>query len=127
MRNVFLVLVALLGLTAASANPRQLPRTRAATGVQTPSSGVLYIGETGQYLHGTFRLFYEQNGGYEVFGNPLTPIITDGGLRVQYFERARFEVPFGHDEQSSVMLSRLGATAVDAIDLALRLHLHRPA
>jgi len=120
MRNVFLVLVALLGLTAASANPRQLPRTRAATDVQTPSSGVLYIGETGQYLHGTFRLFYEQNGGYEIFGNPLTPIITDGGLRVQYFERARFEVPFGHDEQSSVMLSRLGATAVDAIDSALR-------
>jgi len=120
MKKVLLLIIAILGLTAASANPRQVPRTRAATDVLTPSSGVLYISETGQYLHGTFRLFYEQNGGYEIFGNPLTPIITDGGLRVQYFEKARFEVPFGHDEQAAVTLSRLGALAIEAIEPAQR-------
>lgn len=87
MKKLLLLVIAILGLTAASANPRQLPRTRAATDVTTPSGGVLYISETGHYLHGTFRLFYEQNGGHEIFGNPLTPIITDGGLRVQYFEK----------------------------------------
>lgn len=127
MKKLLLLLIAILGLTAASANPRQLPRSRAATDVTTPSAGVLYISETGQYLHGTFRLFYEQNGGYEIFGNPLTPIITDGGLRVQYFEKARFEVPFGHAEQAAVMLSRIGAFAIDAIDPSQRGPAFEPA
>ena len=116
MKKLLMLIIAILGLTAATANPRQLPRTHAANDGTAATGGVLYIGETGQYLHGTFRLFYEQNGGYEVFGNPITPIITDGGLRVQYFEKARFEVPFGHNEQAAVMLSRLGALAIEAID-----------
>lgn len=120
MKKTILLFGALLALTAGAANPRQVPHSRAATDTATPSTGVLYISETGQYLHGTFRLFYEKNGGYEMFGNPLTPIITDGGLRVQYFEKARFEVPFGHNEQAAVMLSRLGAFAIDEIDPASR-------
>lgn len=117
---VFVVLVMLV-LTAGAANPRQLPRSRAATDpAAAPSNGVLYVAETGQYLHGTFRLFYEQHGGVAIFGFPITPIITDDGLRVQYFQKARFEVPVGHDEQSAVMLSRVGAFAIDALDPGLR-------
>ncbi|MFM2032020.1 MAG: hypothetical protein RLZZ297_785 [Chloroflexota bacterium] len=120
MKKILLFVLIMVGLTAASANPRQLPRTRAADEGNTPSNGVLYIAETGQYLHGTFRLFYEQHGGAAIFGLPLTPIVTDGGLRVQYFEKARFEVPVGHDEQSAVMLSRVGAAAIEALDPAQR-------
>jgi hypothetical protein len=115
MKRVLFVLVAVFLLTAASANPRVIPLVRAANVVTNVSNGVLYVAETGQYLHGTFRLFYERNGGYAVFGNPLTPMISDNGLRVQYFERARFEVPIGHDEQERVMLGRLGAATIDML------------
>ena len=103
-------------LTATVANPRVVPHAVATTvTTDVPQSGVLYVSETGQYLHGTFRLYYEQNGGVEIFGLPLTPIFSDGGLRVQYFERARFEVPVGHDEQSRVTLGRLGAVLVEEL------------
>lgn len=115
MKRLLFALVAVFLLTAGSANPRQIPLVRAANIVATVSNGVLYVAETGQYLHGTFRLFYERNGGYPIFGNPLTPMISENGLRVQYFERARFEVPIGHDEQERVMLGRLGAHAIEML------------
>jgi hypothetical protein len=113
MKKILLVMIAVFLLTAGSANPRQIPLVRAANVVTTGSNGVLYVAETGQYLHGTFRLFYERNGGYAMFGNPLTPMISENGLRVQYFERARFEVPIGRDEQERVTLGRLGAYVLD--------------
>lgn len=112
MKRIIIVLLAICVLSAGAANPRYVPPVRAANVVTTVSNGVLYVAETGQYLHGTFRLFYERNGGYAIFGNPLTPMISEGGLRVQYFERARFEVPIGHDEQERVTLGRLGAQAI---------------
>lgn len=97
-------------LTSAVANPRYIPQIYAAQQIEnTPSTGVLYFSETGQYLHGTFRKFYEAHGGMAIFGFPLTPIISDGALRVQYFERARFEVPVGHDDTNEVTLTRIGA------------------
>lgn len=120
MKKLFFVFVAVFVLTAASANPRQIPPVRAANVVTNVSNGVMYVAETGQYLHGTFRLFYERNGGYAVFGNPLTPMISENGLRVQYFERARFEVPIGHDEQERVMLGRLGAYMIDQLPVEER-------
>lgn len=113
MKRILFVLMAVFALTAGSANPREIPMVRAANVTTTVSNGVLYVAETGQYLHGTFRLFYERNGGHALFGNPLTPMISENGLRVQYFERARFEVPIGYDEQERVMLGRLGALAID--------------
>lgn len=120
MKRIVFVLMAVFLLTAASANPRQIPLVRAANVATSVSNGVLYVAETGQYLHGTFRVFYERNGGYAVFGNPLTSMISQGGLRVQYFERARFEVPIGHDEQERVMLGRLGAYAIDQLPSEVR-------
>lgn len=120
MKRFLFAFIAVFVLTAASANPRQIPLVKAATVVTTVSNGVMYVAETGQYLHGTFRLFYERNGGYTIFGNPLTPMISENGLRVQYFERARFEVPIGHDEQERVMLGRLGAYAIDQLSLEER-------
>lgn len=115
MKRFIIALIAICVLSAGAANPRQVPPVRAANVVTTVSNGVLYVAETGQYLHGTFRLFYERNGGYAIFGNPLTPMISESGLRVQYFERARFEVPIGHDEQERVTLGRLGAHAIEQL------------
>lgn len=124
MKRIVFVLIAVCLLTAGSANPRQLPPVRAANVVTNVSNGVLYVAETGQYLHGTFRLFYEEHGGYALFGNPLTPMISEHGLRVQYFERARFEVPIGHDEQDRVMLGRLGAEMIATLPEAERAATH---
>src|SRR5262245_61755995 len=51
-----------------------------------------YFYETGHSISGDIKTFYDRNGGLPIFGLPLTEVITDGELRVQYFERARFEI-----------------------------------
>ncbi len=55
-----------------------------------------YFPETEQSLQGSFKTFWERNGGLAVFGYPISEEIAerlgDGQYRtVQYFERARFE------------------------------------
>ncbi len=115
MKKIIVLLLILICLTGAVADPQYIPQIHAATDTTQPSDGVLYYSETGQYLHGTFRHYYEANGGTAIFGLPLTPIISDGSLRVQYFERARFEVPVGHDATSDVHLTRIGAHFVDQL------------
>jgi hypothetical protein len=76
------------------------PRT-----LQTPASQI-YFPETGHNIGFKFRLFYERNGGLELFGLPLTEVFTDGATQVQYFERARFELR--PELPDSVALSLLG-------------------
>jgi murein DD-endopeptidase MepM/ murein hydrolase activator NlpD len=59
--------------------------------------GVLYFAQTGHYLSGKFRQYWESTGGLAQYGYPLTREFTernpdDGNLyTVQYFERNRFE------------------------------------
>ncbi|NJN19437.1 MAG: hypothetical protein HC822_25910, partial [Oscillochloris sp.] len=72
-------------------------------------SGVRYFPETGHTLRGAFRTFWERNGGLAIFGFPLseeeTQVLDDGrNYRVQYFERARFELV-----GSNVRLGLLGS------------------
>jgi hypothetical protein len=62
----------------------------------TPVSGatsVIYYKETGHYVRGVFRDFWDKNGGLPNFGLPLTEEYFDPqtGRVFQYFERARFE------------------------------------
>lgn len=60
-----------------------------------------------------FQSFYAANGGVEIFGLPLSSDFDRDGLRVQYFERARFEWhPEFSGTQNEVMLSALGRTAL---------------
>jgi hypothetical protein len=56
-----------------------------------------YFGETGHYIRGAFRSFWERNGGLERFGFPLTEeyVRRSDGKIVQVFERARFELSQG--------------------------------
>lgn len=66
-----------------------------APGAQAP--GARYFPETGQSVGGAFRAFWEQNGGVEVLGYPISPelqeTLSDGQVHtVQYFERARLEL-----------------------------------
>lgn len=55
-----------------------------------------YYQETGHNLGGAFLSYYTNNGGTEIFGFPITELITDThtGMTVQYFERARMEWHF---------------------------------
>lgn len=61
------------------------------------ASGGRTFRETGHALRGSFRAFWENNGGLQRFGFPLTEEVAEpepGSGRprmVQYFERARFE------------------------------------
>lgn len=56
-----------------------------------------YYTQTGHYLSGNFKTYWENNGGLDQFGYPLTEIFeekspTDGKTyQTQYFERAIFE------------------------------------
>jgi polysaccharide biosynthesis protein PslG len=73
------------GMTAAE-------REMAATAPTDP----YFFPETGHYLSGRFRQYWEERGGLFVFGFPLTKtyyeVSTDGNTYLtQYFERARFE------------------------------------
>ena len=38
-----------------------------------------------------FKRFFEERGGLDIFGYPITPEVQENGFTVQYFQRARFE------------------------------------
>jgi uncharacterized protein YkwD len=78
------------------------------------SSGTkAYIKETGHSISGSFLSFWKAKGGLELYGYPLSEPMMQGGLLVQWFERARFEY---HPELAkagqAVQLSLLGRDAL---------------
>ena len=70
-----------------------LVSTVSATHAQSSAENCRYFPETGHYVCGEFREFFEARGGLEIFGYPLTEAFDDPGLmlRVQYFQNARME------------------------------------
>ena len=82
--NGVLVLLVLLALGVAAMPER----------AQAQSSAPRYFPQTGHYLRGAFRSFWERSGGLGIFGYPVTEeyIRRGDGKLVQYFERARFEL-----------------------------------
>ncbi len=66
---------------------------------RAPGSGARQFEATGHFIVGTIRDFWEDNGGLEVFGYPVSQEFeTDNGY-AQYFERALIEVSqFGSHE-----------------------------
>jgi thermitase len=79
----------------------------------TPSADVRYFEATGHTLRGTFRQYWEQQGGLPIFGYPISEELkersADGRDRVvQYFERHRFELHTDLRSPYNVQLSRLG-------------------
>lgn len=51
----------------------------------------IYFPDTGMSISFGFKRFFEQRGGVDIFGYPITPEIQEHGFTVQYFQRARFE------------------------------------
>lgn len=69
-----------------------------------------YFPETGHHISFEIKRFYENRGGLEIFGLPLTEVINENGQQVQYFERARFEIhPENKGTDYYVLPTRLGA------------------
>jgi hypothetical protein len=50
-----------------------------------------YFPETGQVVGGSFLEFFRARGGLDIFGYPISGEATEGGVTVQYFQRARME------------------------------------
>jgi len=67
---------------------------------------VWFFGETAHTLQGTFLGYWRNNGGLNLFGFPISEPFMENGLKVQYFERARFELVPGQTDQ--VTLGLLG-------------------
>lgn len=89
-------LVLLLGLGQLTMRP-----------LEAQSDTPYYFPETGHNLQGSFRVFWERNGGLATFGYPLTEAYSSdsNGRTIQYFERARFEMP---GSGGTVELGKLG-------------------
>ena len=69
----------------------QYPLTRPVPDLNLPENQSIYFPETGHNVIFGFKKYFESRGGVEAFGLPLTEEFIEGGLTVQYFERARFE------------------------------------
>lgn len=69
-----------------------------------------YFEETGFWVQGPFREYWETHGGLFIFGYPITQAFEDGGLLKQYFERAVLEYhPEFAGTDDEILLQRLGA------------------
>ena len=68
-----------------------------------------YFSETGHWVCGPFREFFETRGGLEIFGYPLTEEFPDPtlGVPVQYFQRARIEFHAYNPDLYKVLLGLL--------------------
>ncbi len=72
-----------------------------------------YFAPTGQHLCDEFLTYWNEFGGLPVFGYPISQEFIEGGFRVQYFERARFEhQPGVWAERHDVLQGLLGVQAV---------------
>ncbi len=71
-------------------------------------TSVRYFAETGHNIATRIKNFYEANGDVRIFGLPLTDVITENGMQVQYFERARFELHPELPDAFFVSLTQVG-------------------
>ena len=82
-----------------------------------PPDDRLFFPQTGHSIGGAFRAYWEARGGLAIFGLPLTEEITEGGRRVQWFERVRFEYnPQGAGTPNEVVLGQLGRIRLAQIE-----------
>lgn len=67
-----------------------------------------YFPQTGYYIFPPFTQFWDQHGGVELLGLPLTADFEQQGLTIQWFERARLERHPGLPAGQQVVLGLLG-------------------
>lgn len=107
-----LALAALIAVTAILA-PIDLGGESTASAQQfAPGPERVYFSPTGQYLEGEFLEFWWEYGGMPVFGYPVTPVLEQDGMTVQYFERAVLEIHPDNPPEWRILLRRLGAESI---------------
>ena len=80
----------------------------------------LYFPETGHTISQGFLNYWKSRGGVRIFGLPLSEEMSEDGLTVQYFERARFEYHTGLEGTAyAVQLSPVGYYALKASNFNL--------
>ena len=67
-----------------------------------------YFPEMGHVVSFAFLIFYDQNGGLDIFGYPISEPLVENGRIVQYFQRARMEWHPERPRDERVMLGALG-------------------
>jgi len=72
------------------------------------SSGDERVFPTGFVVRGEFLNFFDQHGGIETFGYPLTVSFKESGVLVQYFQRGRIELHPEDPSQRRVVMGSLG-------------------
>jgi hypothetical protein len=72
-------------------------------------AGELAFPETGHRIASPFYPFWEEQGGLPIFGYPLTDQLAEGGYRVQYFERNRFEAHPENQAPYNVLFGLVGS------------------
>ena len=84
------------------------------TGSVSAATAPIYYRETGHFVSGVFRDFWDKNGGLPNFGYPITEEYADArsGKIVQYFERARFER--AGSAATEIQLAQLGREVLGA-------------
>jgi hypothetical protein len=75
--------------------------------VETFTAPSQYFPETGHNVWEPFLSFFHARGGVRVFGYPITEMVQEGELTVQYFERARMEID--PDTPDRVRIAPLGS------------------
>ena len=73
-----------------------------------PATGFAFFPKTGHNVGLAIKRFYDSHGGLDIFGLPLTEVFDEDGLKVQYFERARFELHPELPPEFYVSLTLLG-------------------
>ena len=67
-----------------------------------------YYPQTGHTLGYAFKTFFDFNGGLEVFGYPITELMVENGVIVQYFQKAKMEWHPEKPNDERVQLANLG-------------------
>lgn len=81
----------------------------------------VYFPETGHSVS-SFLTFFQQHGGIDVLGYPISEEITRGNLKIQYFQRTRLEYHVSGSAQGSLDIGNVGDEYLDARGL-----LNKPA
>src|SRR5439155_16012417 len=75
-----------------------------------------HFAETGHEVSAPFLSYWQRNGGLAIFGYPISEAFTDDkALRVQWFERARFEF---HPDYPAAFTVSLGLLGVETLKLS---------
>lgn len=108
-RAFIILMLSLLALLTMSTAGVGTPFSSSQASAQQAGTG-RYYPQTGKTLAPEFIAFYDSRGGLPIFGYPLTDVEIEGGYKVQYLERARFEYhPENRGTPYEVQLGLLGS------------------